>query len=97
MFLTMVFFESILTSIKRKKLKIFGSKPKPKIFEFGFFICIFIATIVFTNIIAMLYLPELTEMQRFEIIQQNFWFVGLYGVAIAFGFYHYILRIDLDK
>ncbi len=94
MFLTMSFFESILSSLKKKKLKIIGGKKKPKVFEFGFFLTIFIATLSSAQIITMIFQPELSVDDKLELIKQQFWFTGLYGVAIAFGVYHYILRID---
>ena len=99
MFMTMLVFElSILFideinkyfSIKPKK------KPKPKFFEFGFFLSLFIATINVTYIVAMVFQPKIEDKDILEIIGLNFWFIGLYGVAIAFGIYHYIFRMDDD-
>lgn len=97
MFLTMALFESVLSGLKKKKLKIFGGKKKPKIFEFGFFLTIFIATISSAQIVTMVFQSELSVDDKLELIRQQFWFTGLYGIAIAFGIYHYILRIDDEK
>ncbi|EMR74717.1 hypothetical protein MBGDF03_00869 [Thermoplasmatales archaeon SCGC AB-540-F20] len=94
MFATMALFECVFISLKRKKMKIFGGKPTPKFFEFGFFLCIFIATVYASEIIALSHLPDITTDDKLEIIRQNFWFIGMYGVAIAFGIYHYIFRMD---
>ena len=95
MFMTMVIFELgiLFIDILPKKLK---KKPKPKVFEFGFFLILFIATISATYVITMIFQPGLTIEDKLEIIRQYFWFFGLYGVAIAFGIYHYIFRMDDD-
>jgi len=103
MFMTMAIFELIITILEdikkdiKKKMPIkFKKKPKSKVFEFGFFLFLFIATTSATILIAMYFQPELKFEDKLEIIKQNFWFMGLYGVAIAFGIYHYILRFDDD-
>lgn len=99
MFITMSIFELIITTIEDLKEKMsikFKKKPKSKVFEFGFFLSLFIATISATILVAMYFQPELKIEDKLEIIRQNFWFIGLYGVAIAFGIYHYILRFDDD-
>ena len=98
-FATMMIFEAILSVGKKRKFKIYGGRKKPKVFEFGFFLTIFVATISASIIIAieiqsLFNVTALNIQTKLELIKQYLWFTGLYGVAIAFGIYHYIFHED---
>lgn len=65
-------------------------KRKPRVFEFGFFFFSFLATF-FTIFAAGLYNnPD----KFYDYLQNNWYFMSLYGVGFACGWYHYILRLD---
>ena len=63
---------------------------KPKIFEFLFFINLFIATIYLSFVSSAYYIQEMDIL----ILENSWGFVVFYGFAIAFGYYHYIERLD---
>jgi uncharacterized membrane protein len=63
---------------------------KPRIFEFLFFLSLFLATI-YASFVAFAYYQE---NMNIEIIKNSWAFVVFYGFAIAFGWYHYIEKLD---
>ncbi|MFE3845950.1 hypothetical protein ACFL1L_03725, partial [Thermoplasmatota archaeon] len=65
-------------------------KGKPRIFEFLFFLSLFLATI-YASFVASAYYQENLNI---EIIKNSWAFVVFYGFAIAFGWYHYIEKLD---
>ncbi|GAF73032.1 unnamed protein product [marine sediment metagenome] len=65
-------------------------RKTPKLFEFIFFLTLFMATLAATFAAAGFYI----EGQGIDVFYNYWWFSGLYGIAIACGYYHYILRID---
>jgi hypothetical protein len=79
---------------KFKVKKIFerlNIRGKPRIFEFLFFLALFLATIYATFVASAYY----RENMNIEIIKNSWGFVVFYGFAIAFGWYHYIEKIDI--
>lgn len=61
-----------------------------KFFILIFFVGLFIATIASTIAVAECYTPGV----QLNVFWDSMRFSVLYGISIAFDFYHYILRID---
>ncbi len=90
--LFLLIIESILQSkpILKFLKKYYKFKKIPNIFEYIFFLTLFLATICATFAAAALYLGG----RESEVFINYWWFVIFYGIAIVSGFYHYIRRID---
>ena len=76
----------ILNYLKKNK----KFKKTPKIFELTFFLSLFIGTIGITFASAGFYV----EGEASDVLSNMLWFSVLYGIALASGYYHYILRLD---
>ena len=59
-------------------------------FEFGFFIMIFISTLSASFIVTLYFIKGM----YLAIFEKTFWFTAHYGIALVFRFYHYIFRVD---
>jgi len=76
---------------KLKKIyKIFNVTRKPRVFEYMFFLSLFIATIYSSFVASSYYVQGMNA----EIIKNSWGFIVFYGFAIALGWYHYIERLD---
>ena len=87
-----VLVESLLP-FKDSLLKIIrpaDSNKTPRIFEFGFFFFLFLATIVSGFAAAEYY----TSDASFQVLLNFWYFTVFYGFGFGCGYYHYIRRID---
>lgn len=73
-------------------MKRFRLKKKPKVFEYVFFVGIFISTVM----LSMAYGEgnRTTIQGLINFLQFYGVFLIFYGVSIAFGYFHYIERLD---
>ena len=71
-------------------LELVKYEKKPRFFKFGFFLFSFLATF-FTIFSARLYNDPLDFL---KYLKYNWYFMAFYDIAVANGWYHYILRID---
>ncbi|MFE3846231.1 hypothetical protein ACFL1L_05190, partial [Thermoplasmatota archaeon] len=74
----------------KKIYNLFNITRKPRFFEYMFFLSLFIATI-YSSFVASAYY---NQGMNTEIIKNSWGFIVFYGFAIAFGWYHYIERLD---
>jgi hypothetical protein len=87
----------IVRGIQRKYtwevlMKKFRLKKKPKVFEYVFFVGIFISTIILSIAYGE---SNRTTIQGFiNFLQIYGIFLVFYGISIAFGYFHYIERLD---
>lgn len=86
------FFGFLIIEIFRKRLAAWLNKFKktPKIFEFGFFVFLFVATYFVTFAAAYLGNPQ----KLFSFIQSHWLWVSAFGFAFVCGFYHFVERLD---
>ena len=73
-----------------KYIKPTGSKKTPRIFEFGFFFFLFLATIFAGFAAAGYYISDV----GFQVLLNFWYFTVFYGFAFSCGYYHYIRRLD---
>jgi len=74
------------------KQKIFNRlniKGKPRLFEYLFFLSLFLAAIYSSFVTSAFYIENMSV----EVIKNSWSFVVYYGFA-AFGWYHYIEKLD---
>ena len=79
------FKDNLIKFIKPK-----DSNKTPKIFEFGFFFFLFIATLVACFAAAGYYISDVGS----EVLRNLWYFTMFYGFAFSCGYYHYIRRLD---
>jgi hypothetical protein len=65
-------------------------KGKPRLFEYLFFLSLFLAAIYSSFVASAFYIENMSV----EVIKNSWSFVVYYGFAIAFGWYHYIEKLD---
>jgi len=66
------------------------TKKTPRIFEFGFFFFLFVATLVACFAAVGYYISDV----GFKVLLNYWYFTVFYGIAISCGYYHYIRRLD---
>jgi hypothetical protein len=96
-FVTVVPFGGILIieSIRRRIIKWLKKHDNtPKVFEFLFFLFLFLATL-FATFMAMYGGSVSTHENVITFLQYNWLWMSSYGLAIVFGIYHYIERLDI--
>lgn len=86
-----VFISDIINNYILTKFR-FRYKTPPQIFEFLFFLFLFLATLFVTYM--SLYNNANTVNDVFTFIQYNWLWILSYGFAMVFGYFHYFRRSD---
>ena len=79
--------------VSMPKQKIFNRlniKGKPRLFEYLFFLSLFLAAIYSSFVTSAFYIENMSV----EVIKNSWSFVVYYGFSLAFGWYHYIEKLD---
>jgi len=87
--LTMILIEFTFIYLKIHPLKK-KWKRRPKVFEFGFFFSLFLATL-FSTLMASEYFSKGMSVQ---VLENWMWFSAFYGISFTFGMYHYLWGYD---